>query len=119
MQPAGFAAGVVLILPDRYTQFDLVNDVAAGSECRVAVGGAHSNPDREIADRQGTDPMRASRTNQGKALLRLAKDALAFTLCKRNIGLIVQALYRAPGVFIAHPAFKCHTGAGAGIGKRP
>ena len=77
---------------------------------------AHASPNGKIADCQRADAMHAPRIDKCETLLRLAKDALAFSLGERNVSLIIEALNRTTGIFIAHPTFECHAGAGAGVG---
>src|SRR5690606_20312645 len=80
VQPAGVASGVALVLPDRHSRLDLVDDPAAGGERGLAVGGAGAGPDRQVADGEVADPVHAGGVEDVEAGPCLGQDrpALAF-----------------------------------------
>src|SRR5215831_14207175 len=106
MQPAGLAVGVVLVLPDRYALLYFIDDVAAGREGRFAMTRAHADPHRQLADRERADAVRAAYLDDVEAPHRLAEDAIAFGLREFRVSLVVEAMHRAAGVAVAHPAFE-------------
>src|ERR1700722_12558936 len=83
VDPARITVLVVLLLPDRHPVLDLVDDVAAGIEGLAAMGGADPDPDRQLADRQRPEPVRAAGALDTEALPCLGKDALALAHCQR------------------------------------
>src|SRR5688500_1687935 len=81
VDPAGRAARVVLLLPDRHARFGLVDDVAARVERGAAMIGADADPHGAIADRELPHAMLAVDGRNGEPLQRLYDDARAFLLC--------------------------------------
>src|SRR5690606_4762327 len=75
--PVLAAARVALAFPDRDAGLDLVDDVAAGGEGGVAVGGGDADPDGEVADRQVAGTVHAAGIEDVEALHGLGQDALA------------------------------------------
>src|SRR5690242_14500838 len=71
VDPAGRAARVMLLLPDRHTRFRLVDDIAARVECGPAVIGADAHPNRAVAYRELADAMLAKHRRDGELRERL------------------------------------------------
>ncbi len=116
MQPARFAAGVALVLPDRHAFLHFVDDVAAGREGGVTMRSTDTNPHRQIADFQRADAMDAARLYDRELPHRLGDDALAFRLGQGGVGLISQVWY---GTTIVRGRVRVlERDAGAGIGRR-
>src|SRR5690606_17439679 len=112
MQPLCRAIGVALVFPDRHPGLHLVDDVAAGVERRIAVGGAGADPDRQAADRQLAHPVHALHPGDGEACHGLLHDAPSLLQGQRRIGLVAQAIHRPAVVMVADPALEAGVGAG-------
>src|ERR1700722_9355168 len=106
VDPTRITVLVVLLLPDRHPVLDLVDDVAAGIEGLAAMSGADPDPDRQFADRQRPEPMRAARALDTEALSCLGKDALALAHRQRLEAFVLQPQHRATVVEVAHPALE-------------
>src|SRR6188768_2146364 len=106
VHPAGIPVDVVLFLPDRYAMLHFVDDEPAGPKRLVAVHGADSDPDRDVADRQRPDAMYAGGAGHAKFFDGGLHDARAFLLGELGEGLVFEACDRVAFVVIAHPAFE-------------
>src|ERR1700683_93386 len=106
IDPARVAALVVLLLPDRHPVLDLVDDVAAGVEGLAPMSRADPDPDRQLANRQRSDSVRAARVLDTESLTRFGEYPLAFAHRERFEAFVFQPEYRATVVMVAHPALE-------------
>jgi hypothetical protein len=118
VHPAGVAACVVLLLPDRQPVFDLIDDVAAGAECLIAMARAHAHPYGKLAHGKPAHPMDTRRMIDAEALGCCAEDALGLLVRKRREGLVFQRRHGLALIEIAHPAFEGSIAAAGGIESR-
>src|SRR5258708_30310505 len=114
---ARIRACVGLLLPDRHTLLDLVDDVAAGEEGLVAVRRAHAHPHRELPDAQVPEPVHARRPCDAKAREGLGEDALALAHREGLEGFVLEPPHALALVRIAYPAFEGGVAAAGGSGE--
>src|SRR3954466_10403322 len=94
MQPARFAVGVMLVLPDRHAPLHFVDDPTARRERGVAMVGADADPDGHLADRERAGAMHAARSAKAELRARLLENYLAFVFGERAVRLVIEARHR-------------------------
>jgi hypothetical protein len=72
------AVGVVLFLPDRQPNLDLIDNVAAGQESFVTMRRRHANPDCAVTNLQKTYAVHTVGMQMWKLILRFGENGLAF-----------------------------------------
>src|SRR4051812_40579840 len=97
--------GEVLLLPNRYSPLQLLDDVAASHEGLISMRRAGRDGHRGIADFQPADAMLDRHPNL-PAGFRLGHDAGNLGLRHWRIGRVVQPQHRPPTVMIANRAEK-------------
>src|SRR5579871_6255752 len=117
VDPARIAVVVVLLLPDRDTMLDFIDDVATGLESLLSVARAHAHPHRHLADRKIADPMDTGRMLDAEARLGLGDDALAFLDSKRLERLVLQPDDGPAFIVIPNPTLEGAVAAGDRVCK--
>ncbi len=117
VHPAGIAVLVVLLLPDGHPMLDLVDDVAAGAECLVAMARRDTDPHRLLADLERTDPVHADGVLDAEPRDRLGDDPLAFLDRERLEGFVLQPAHAPAFVVIANPTLERGIAAAGGIAE--
>ena len=84
VDPTGIPVDVVFLLPDRKTNFGLINDVTARLKCFIPVCSSDRDPDRTFADLKEARAMYANRLQVRKHLTRFGDYFLAFRDGRRN-----------------------------------
>src|SRR6185437_3899029 len=118
VHPAGVTIQVVLLFPDGQAVLDLIDDVTASAECFVAVRGADTHPDGELAHCERADAMNAGRVRHTETRARLGEDALPFADAERLEGFILECAHALTFVAVAYPTFEGGVAAAGGVSKR-
>lgn len=104
--PFGIPIQIMFLFPDRNTVLDLVDDVAAGPECRIAMRCRNADPDGDLSDLQAARPVHGHGLADLEALQRLRHDTFAFKLRQSFVGFIFQTIYGTAVIPVTDPAFK-------------
>src|SRR6266404_235390 len=115
IDPAGVAASVMFLLPDRDAMLHFIDDEPAGVEGFAAVGGADAHPYRHVGQVKGSDPMDAHGMLDGKALHRLRQDPVALLDGQRLKGFVLEARNFLTFVVIPDPALEADVASGTAV----
>ena len=97
--------------------FDLIDNVAAGAECFVAMSRASTNIDRHVPDGEVADAMDARRVLDAKALDGLSNDAFAFLHRERLERFVLQVPDAQPFVVVAYETLERRVAAARRVGE--
>src|SRR5258706_14041559 len=115
IDPAGVAASIMFLLPDRDAVLHFIDDEPAGVEGFAAVGGADAHPYRGVGQVEGSDPMDAHGMLDGKALHRLRQDPVALLDGQGLKGFVLEARNFLTFVVIPDPALEADVASGTAV----
>ena len=113
--PPGGAIGEMFLFPDGDPRLYFVDDVSAGVEGGVPVGGGNADDDGETTDSDLSDAVDAGRVEDFEAFPGLRENALTFLFRERCVGFVFEVIHAATFVMVADPAFERAEAAGRGI----
>src|ERR1700738_3812070 len=106
VHPTGGAVLVVLLLPDRHSMFNFVDDVSACGEGFGAVTCTHTYPHCHLADREVADAVYAGGVFDAKSGNRFCDDAFAFFDGERFERFIFEMADGEPFIVVADPTLE-------------
>jgi hypothetical protein len=115
VHPTGIAILVVLLLPDRHSMFDFVDDVSACGEGFGAVTCTYTYPHCHVADREVSDAVYAGSVLDTKSGNRFRDDAFTFLDRERLERFIFEVADGEPFIMVANPTFERGITASGGI----
>ena len=102
----------MFFLPDRQTNLDLVDDVAARGECLVPMRRRNAYPNGALADLEHAVTMHALGMQDRKLLECLLDDLFPFFDCKGLVDLVLETMHVLAFVVIPDPALERRVPAG-------
>ncbi len=111
--PTRRTVSIVLLLPDRHAEFQLVDNVTAGIECRVAMRRGHAYPHCALPDLETAYPMPSERREHIESSGNFNENPLALRARDRRMRFVLQCDHGLAVIVIPNPAFERDTGPGS------